>query len=132
VAHSLANRQQTRRFYPSAVIEWGKAKLTFEYGDYVIPENFKLMGTRPTRAPAPTALASPRPLPPAAVAATHQDPSDHKHPESFNPLRFAGTPPPLQHRAMPMLSLIRVIWAAMRRRGGQQRLLVRAPRRRTA
>ncbi len=100
MAHSLANRQQTRRFYPSAVIEWGKAKLTFEYGDYVIPENFKLMGTRPTRAPAPTALASPRPLPPAAVAATHQDPSDHKHPESFNPLRFAGTPP-FSHRAMP-------------------------------
>lgn len=47
--HHLANRRQTRRFYPSAVIEWGKAKLTFEYGDYVIPENFKLMGTRHTR-----------------------------------------------------------------------------------
>lgn len=131
MAHSLANRQQTRRFYPSAVIEWGKAKLTFEYGDYVIPENFKLMGTRPTRAPAPNRIGLTPPLASSRRGCHPPGPQRSQAPRVLQPPSLCWYPAFASSRHVD-LSLIRVIWAATRRRGGQQRLLVRAPRRRTA
>jgi cytochrome P450 len=58
---------ETRRFYPSTVAEWGKAKLLFDAGDYIVPEGFTIM---------------------ACVAATHMDPEDFRDPEVFDPTRF--------------------------------------------